>query len=371
MDPNHSPGARELLEAQTHLYKHSMNYITSMSLNSIVQLGIPDIIHNHGNPITLHELASAVKVPPGRTGYLNRIMRLMVHSGFFATTKVDYKNQEEEEVAYILTPSSTLLLKDNSICLSPYVHVVLHPSIVASCGFLADWVQGGDGDGDDDHDKLAVYEKTNGISFWNYCGQNHKFGKMFNDAMTGDSQTMNLIIRDCAPIFEGVKSLVDVAGGVGLTAKIICEEFPHLKCTVLDLPHVVASLKETENLKYVGGDMLKSVPSGDAILLKWTLHDWSDEDCLKILKNCKEAIGGKGKGGKVIIIDSVLSDQRSNGDQESTELMLIFDIMMMALFTGKERSEKEWEKLFLDAGFSHYKIITSMFGFRSLIEVYP
>ncbi|XP_038701800.1 isoflavone 4'-O-methyltransferase-like [Tripterygium wilfordii] len=367
MDLNHSLGVRELLEAQTHLYKHSMNYITSMSLKSIVQLGIPDIIHNHGKPITLHELASAVKVPPGRTKYLNRIMRLMVHSGFFATAKVDCKNQEEEEVAYILTPSSTLLLKHNSICLSPYVHVVLDPSIVASCGFLADWVQGGDGD----DDELPVYEKTQGMSFWDYCGQNPTYGKIFNDAMAGDSRSMNLIVRDCEPIFEGVKSLVDVAGGVGLTAKIICEEFPHLKCTVLDLPHVVANLKETENLKYVGGDMLKSIPSGDAILLKWTLHDWSDEDCLKILKNCKEAIGGKGKRGKVIIIDIVLSDQKSDGDQESTELMLIFDIFMMAVLTGKERSEKEWERLFLDAGFSHYKIITSMFGFRSLIEVYP
>jgi hypothetical protein len=43
---------------------------------------------------------------------------------------------------------------------------------------------------------------------------------------------------------------------------------------------------------------------------------------------------------------------------------------MMVVAAGKERSVKEWEKLFLEAGFSHYKI-TPLFGLRSLIEVYP
>ena len=51
-------------------------------------------------------------------------------------------------------------------------------------------------------------------------------------------------------------------------AKIISEAFPHMKCTVFDLPHVVANLKDSQNLKYVGGDMFQSIPSADAILFK-------------------------------------------------------------------------------------------------------
>jgi hypothetical protein len=36
------------------------------------------------------------------------------------------------------------------------------------------------------------------------------------------------------------------------------------------------------------------------------LHDWNDDDCVKILQNCKEEVLRIGKGGKVVIIDIVL-----------------------------------------------------------------
>ncbi|KAH7533248.1 hypothetical protein FEM48_Zijuj04G0110400 [Ziziphus jujuba var. spinosa] len=101
---------------------------------------------------------------------------------------------------------------------------------------------------------------------------------------------------------------------------------------------------------------------------KWILHDWSDEESVKILKKCKEAITDKGKNGKVIIIDMMMENKK--GDEESIETQLFFDTMMMILVTGKERTEKEWAKLFSDAGFNNYSI-TPILGLRSLIEVYP
>jgi trans-resveratrol di-O-methyltransferase len=97
-------------------------------------------------------------------------------------------------------------------------------------------------------------------------------------------------------------------------------------------------------------------------------HDWSDEECVNILKRCKEAITSKGKEGKVIIIDVMINQEKDEHDV--TKAKLLFDALMMVLVTGKERNKKEWEKLFLEAGFSHYKIVSS-FGMKSLIEVYP
>ncbi|KAK1325042.1 Tabersonine 16-O-methyltransferase [Acorus calamus] len=41
--------------------------------------------------------------------------------------------------------------------------------------------------------------------------------------------------------------------------------------------------------------MFERVPSADAVMLKWILHDWGDEDCVKILKRCKEAIPKAGE----------------------------------------------------------------------------
>ncbi|PNX63544.1 isoflavone 7-O-methyltransferase-like protein, partial [Trifolium pratense] len=62
--------------------------------------------------------------------------------------------------------------------------------------------------------------------------------------------------------------MVDVGGGTGNTAKIICEAFPELKYIVLDLPQVVSGLAGNNNLSFVGGNMFKSIPQADAVMLK-------------------------------------------------------------------------------------------------------
>jgi trans-resveratrol di-O-methyltransferase len=54
MEQIHGHGASVLFQAQSHLYKHVFGFVGSMSLKCAVQLGIPDIIHSHGEPITLH-----------------------------------------------------------------------------------------------------------------------------------------------------------------------------------------------------------------------------------------------------------------------------------------------------------------------------
>ncbi|PHT87766.1 Isoflavone-7-O-methyltransferase 6 [Capsicum annuum] len=187
--------------------------------------------------------------------------------------------------------------------------------------------------------------------------------------MASDARIIISAINEhCKGVFEGLKSLVDVGGGSGTVAKAISNEFQELKCCVFYLPHVVEGLEGSNNLSYVGGDMFKSVPSADAILLKAILHNWSNEKCVKILKKCKEAIPSKENGGKVIIIDIVVDNQK--GDDKSYETQLFMDMLMMVVACGKERSEQEWAKLFSDAGFSDYKIIP-LLGLRSIIEVYP
>ncbi|GMY37448.1 trans-resveratrol di-O-methyltransferase-like [Fagus crenata] len=359
MDPIHGQGASELFQAQSHLYKHVFNYIGSMSLKTAIQLGIPDIIHNHGKPMTLPELVSALQIHPTKTGFVNRLMRLLVHCGLFATTKV-HINQEEEEEAYDLTPSTRILLKDNVTNLSPFLLAMLDPAFTTPWYSLENWFRG---------DKaITPFESAHGMGFWEYGDQNPEFNDLFSKAMASDSGMMNLVVKDCKTVFEGLDTLVDVGGGTGTCAKIISEAFPHLKCTVFDFPHVVANLQDSLNLKFVGGDMFQSIPSADAMLLKLVLHALSDEDCVKVLKKSREAISNEGKEGKVIIIDIVIDDKKD--EHEITNAKLLFDMLMMVVVTGRERYEKEWEKLFLEAGFSHYKI-KPMFGLRSLIEVYP
>ena len=97
------------------------------------------------------------------------------------------------------------------------------------------------------------------------------------------------------------------------------------------------------------------------------MHILTDEQCVKILRLCKEAILKREEGGKVMIVDMVL-----NSDQEDymvTESQLVMDLVMLQATGGKEREEHEWKKIFVEAGFVDYTV--TPLGSRSLIEVFP
>lgn len=96
------------------------------------------------------------------------------------------------------------------------------------------------------------------------------------------------------------------------------------------------------------------------------MHDWSDENCIKILKNCKKAIP-EGRG-KVIIVEFVL---RPEGDGLFDDSGFAFDLLMIAHTSGgRERTEIEWKNLLQRAGFPRYKIVPIP-ALPSIIEAYP
>jgi hypothetical protein len=95
----------------------------------------------------------------------------------------------------------------------------------------------------------------------------------FDDAMASDNAfLMPIVLKECGDVFRGLTSLVDFAGGLGGAAATIAAAFPDLKCTVLDLPQVVAKAPSAAaagtNVQYVAGDMFQSIPPADAVLLK-------------------------------------------------------------------------------------------------------
>ncbi|TKY51978.1 Isoflavone-7-O-methyltransferase 6 [Spatholobus suberectus] len=346
--------AIELLEGQSLLYMQIFGHLRTMCLKWAVELGIPDIIYNHGKPITLPELVSTLEIPPAKAGFVQRLMRFLAHNGIFDI----HERQEDHGLTYALTPASKLLVSASDHCLSPMVRCVTDPLLMSKYHHLGEWIRGED---------LTVYETALGTSVWGLIEKQPTYLSLFAEGMASDSRMVDLALKNCTSVFEELDSIVDVGGGTGTTARIICKAFPRLKCVVLDLPQVVANLTGSDNLSFVGGDMFKFVPQADAVLLKWVLHDWNDENCIKILKKCKDSISSKGNRGKVIIIDTVIDEKLDERDMTQTKLCM--DISMLAI-NGKERTEEEWKQLFIEAGFKQYKIFP-VFGFRSLIEVYP
>ncbi|KAL9297270.1 hypothetical protein ACSQ67_023166 [Phaseolus vulgaris] len=358
MASNDGSKASEIFRGQVHLYKHLFAHtIDAMSLKWMVELSIPDIIHNHGQPITLQKLVSILQVSPTKVRGVQSLLRYLAHTGFFEIVSI-HENMEEKE-AYALTAASQLLVKGNDLCLAPVIEGLVDPRLEGVWSDLKKWTY---------EDDLTLFGVSLGSNMWEILDKNPASNKLFNDAFAADSKMMNMALRGCNWVFEGVESIVDVGGGTGITAKTICEAFPNMKCIVLERPRVIENLSGTNNLTYVGGDMFKSIPKADAVLLKMVLHNWNDKDCRKILENCKEAVSDKGKRGKVIVVDIVMNE--SEDEEELNELKLLYDVRMTCLINGKERKEQEWKKLFVEAGFQSYKI-SPFTGYLSLIQIYP
>ena len=100
-------------------------------------------------------------------------------------------------------------------------------------------------------------------------------------------------------------------------------------------------------------------------MMQWIMHDWSDEDCVKILKNCRKAIPER--SGKIIIVEIVLEPEGVDGD--GTDLK--FDLATIVYTPGgKERTESEWKYILNEGGFARYNII-KIPAFQSIIEAFP
>ncbi|KAK6157198.1 hypothetical protein DH2020_011446 [Rehmannia glutinosa] len=340
--PNGIQSTQELLDAHAHIWNHIFSFINSMSLKCAIQLRIPDIIHKHQKPMSLSELIDALpNINRAKSDCVERLMRILIHSKFFTKVKIS-----EDKQGYWLTPSSRLLIKDEPMNMTSFALDMLDPIFIDSYHHISEWFK---------NDDPMPSATRDGRTFWELLEQDSRLNQLFNESMASDTGlAASVILKDCGHVFDGLKSMVDVAGGTGTMAKAIADAVPGLKCSVLERPHVIAGLKGTENLTFVAGDIFESIPPADAIFMK-------------LLKKCKEAIPSKDKGGKLIIIDMVLDNRK---EHEAFESQLFSDMILMSMGLGRERTEEELAKLFYEAGFTSYKI-HPVLGLRSLIEVFP
>ncbi|KAI9076829.1 hypothetical protein K1719_041245 [Acacia pycnantha] len=176
-----------------------------------------------------------------------------------------------------------------------------------------------------------------------------RFNDVLNRAMLNQTTlVMNKILESYKGFGNNITRLVDVGGGLGVTLNLITSKYPHIQAINFDLPHVIQNASPYPRVEHVAGDMFESVPKGDVIFMKWILHDRDDERCLKLLKNCYNAIPD---GGKVIVIDSVFAVKPDTSAATKSTSQL--DLLMMTQSPGgKERDEQEFMDLATSSGFN-------------------
>ncbi|XP_057531806.1 cathecol O-methyltransferase 1-like [Amaranthus tricolor] len=334
-------------EDETYAYAAQIlnSCVLPMILNATIDLGVLQIINKEvdSDGLSTTELATRIQSKnPEAPVMLDRMLRVLATYSVVSCKAI---TNEEGSVLRLYGPAPVtkfFVPDEDGVSLAPMLNLVIDKVFLSTwCKLKEAVMEGG-----------IPFNKVYGMHAFEYPSVDPKFNEIFNKAMLAHStHTIKKVIQNYKG-FENIKQLVDVGGGLGHSINAITSQYPSIKGINFDLPHVIQQAPPLPGVEHVGGDMFESVPKGDAIFMKWILHDWSDDQCLVLLKNCYKALP---EDGKVIVVETNITDE-----PETTSLSRAISQLDVSMMTqnpgGKERTRREFEALAKAAGFSGVKI---------------
>lgn len=323
------------------LMDHAMGYLFPAALRAVAVLGVADHLTREPRPVA--ELAEAVGADPRN---LYRTLRLLATRGVFT---------EDDAGRFALTPMAELLRTDRPSSFRAAVLMLTDKTFWLPAGELEDAVRTG----------ASPFERLFGMPFFDYFAREADIAEIFHTGMAATSDPENPIIAR-AYDFPPTAVVVDVGGGHGGLLLAVLRDHPGLHGVLFDQPHVLEEhlldgLGADYRWDLVAGDFFTEAPPGDLYLIKRILHDWDDEDCVRILRRCRQAISDR---GRVLVMDAVIPP---GNDPDPGK---VIDLLMMGLLTGRERTHEEFDDLFTRAGFRLARVLPT--GTRlSIVEGVP
>lgn len=201
----------------------------------------------------------------------------------------------------------------------------------------------------------SAFERVHGKSIWQWFDEHPHERETFAKCM------MAMTLLDAPGIaqvypFGDVKRLCDVGGGRGTLLSEILVRHPKLRAVLSDGEGVLDSARELldqrgvlDRVDLAPGSFFDAVPKGcDAYVMKNVLHDWGDDQCLVILKNCRAAMEA---GSRLLVIEALVEETSEDyGPLADLHMMIVCD-------GGRERGRADFEKLFTKAGFALQRVI--------------
>jgi len=302
----------------------------SQILYTGVKLGLFESVSTIPKPAS--EIARELGLDPSLS---YRLLRALASMGFL----------NEKEKSFSITPLGELVRMDHPQTLRGVILLEEGPEHYAIWKHLADMVKVGKQDG---------FMREFGLRMFDYIPQNPAYAEVFNYAMSSYSATHTKLVLEALKSydFSNIKTLCDIGGGHGHLICNILQEHQQLQGTVLELESTIKNkellwaekMGMADRCKYLAGDMFQEVPRADAYIMKMILHDWNDEECIKILSNIQKASPAN---GRVLIVEHVVPGQ------EVPHFSKLFDIHMMCALTGRERTEKEYAGLLEKTGLQY------------------
>jgi O-methyltransferase domain/Dimerisation domain len=325
-----SSSSREL-PPHIQLVQMGSAYWISRVVYAAAKLGLAD--HLSGKPKSAIELAQITR---SHAPSLHRLMRTLASLGILA---------ENANHQFALT-SLGEALKANAPG-SAHATILLHGSEWHGAAFeqIMYSVETG----------RTAMEKVWGLPLFEYLTKNPEQASLFNKMITGLHSGEPAAIAE-AYDFSTCKTILDIGGGTGSVLAAILGHHPGLRGVLFDSPHVVAEAPSLLKAKSVldrvavqSGDFFAAVPAGgDCYVLSHILHDWNDEQCLTILRNCRKAME---TDGRLLIVEMVLPP----GDAPHPGKIL--DMVMLVVVGGVERTEAEYATLLSEAGFRLHGVV--------------
>jgi ubiquinone/menaquinone biosynthesis C-methylase UbiE len=148
--------------------------------------------------------------------------------------------------------------------------------------------------------------------------------------------------------FSKFRRVADLGAGEGGLLSAALQAAPQATGILFDQPRVVENARrllenrpESDRIEFVAGDLFDAVPTGaELYMLKQILHDWSDKQTQKILANCRRAMS---PGCRLLVLEMIVEPEATFPKR--------LDLMMMAWTGGRERTQREYERLLADGGF--------------------
>lgn len=328
-----------------------LDYLCGMmrtqAIHHATRLRIAELVED--GPKSIAALAEATQT---HAPSLVRLLRALASIGFFA---------EVETECFAQTPLSALLQRD--VPGSMYHVALLH-------GDQWQWhvwegfsytLQTGQ----------PTFSQLFGVEMFQYFTQHSpESAKVFNEAMTGFSEQVNMPIATANYDFSSLETLVDIGGGMGSQLMTLLKVHPSIRKGILfDRPPVIAQAQEAiaasglgERCELVGGNFFEKIPAGaDAYFMKQIIKDWNDAQCIQLLSNCRKAMN---RGGRVLVAEVVLLPGRE------TSIQKFIDLQLMILSPGQERTEAQYRQLFEAAGFALTRIVPTASPY-SILEGIP
>src|SRR5580704_5270229 len=197
--------------AHTGIFQMMNGAHVAGAVSCLAQLGIPDLID--AAPKSAGELAAQIGADPQA---LYRLMRATACVGVLS---------EGPDGKFSQTPMSAILRSDATPSLRAFAIMCGREWHGRGWSHLDYCVRTG---------KQAL-EEIYGAHIFEYLKQNPAEGQIFNDAMTQISMIDSPAVAD-AYNFDGIHSIVDIAGGHGLLLATILKRNPQLRGTLRDAP---------------------------------------------------------------------------------------------------------------------------------------